>query len=317
MKDANIKFENRSDDSKKLKVISDSEFTNFLTKTSLYSKIKAVSNYRDVENTYSHPNHFCDKTFAIRCPKEKEVQTFKTELNIPENFYGFENVSLNNKLPDSFDEKTRYLDLVINLVGECQSCGTKVHYLLKVYSDRSWDEREKGINIYIKKIGQFPPYDISLDKDVEKYLIEEDVSNYKKALVSLSISYGIGAFAYFRRIIENEIKRIIKDISLIEFDGSEKVQEAMKSFDSDHQMSNLIDVLNKFLPMSFKQLGNNPIRLLYEQLSEGIHSFSEQECLEKAELINVILTFVIKKINEEKFELSEVKTAMKKLKNGY
>ena len=290
----------------------------FYPKKPLYSKIKAVSDYRKGSIYYSNPKDFTDKAFKFKCPNEKEIQTFRSELHFMDPLYKSVLYIINpNELPNYFDKETRTLDITIQLIGKCQSCGANIDFLVKVYSDKSWDERENGLNIFIQKIGQFPPYEISPDKIVEKYLLKEDLDNYKKALVNLSMSYGIGAFAYFRRIIENEIKRIIKDISLMEFDDAKKIEEALESFESDHQMSNLIDVVNKFLPKSLTELNDNPIKLLYKQLSGGIHSFSDEECLKRAGSIDVVLTYVIKKVNEEKYQISNIKEAMKKLRNGF
>jgi hypothetical protein len=181
-------------------------------------------------------------------------------------------------------------------------------------SDKCWEERASGISIYIQKIGQYPPYEFEPEASIQKYLTDEDASNYKKALTNLSVNYGIGAYAYFRRIIENEIKRIIKDISELDFEGAENVKQAYRTFEVDHQMSKLIHTLNNYLPNSLKQFGDNPIRLLYEQLSGGIHQFSEGECVEKARLIDVLLKYVIKKVNEEKYQFLDVKEAMLKLR---
>jgi hypothetical protein len=206
------------------------------------------------------------------------------------------------------------LDLTTRLYGVCQSCKTKIDFLIKSTSDKRFEERSKGINIYIQKVGQFPPYEIEPETAIQKYLTEEDIGNYKKALTTLSVSFGIGSYAYFRRIIENEIKRIIKDISELEFEGVDNVRNAYRVFESDHQMSKLIDVINKYLPGSLKEAGDNPIRLLYEQLSGGIHQFSEEDCVEKAKDIDILLKFVIRKINEEKYQITGVKEAMANLK---
>ncbi len=208
------------------------------------------------------------------------------------------------------------LDITTRVYGVCQSCKTKIDFLIKSTSDKRFEERGTGINIYIQKVGQFPPYEIEPEAVIQKYLTEEDIGNYKKALTTLSVSFGIGSYAYFRRIIENEIKRIIKDISELEFEGADNVRSAYKVFESDHQMSKLIDVINKYLPTSLKELGDNPIKLLYEQLSGGIHQFSEEDCVEKAKHIDILLKFVIKKVNEEKYQISGVKEAMSKLKKS-
>ncbi len=304
-----------------MNVITDTEFANFLTSSPLYYKLKAVQNFKHADKTYTNPEDFSDKVFKFRCPNEKEIQTFRTQLsseyrNLGRTIYNDESIK-EHSLPDYFDKETLMLDMTIRIYGVCQSCMTKLDFLIKTTSDKNFENRDKGINIYIQKVGQFPPYEIEPETIIQKYLTEEDTANYKKALTTLSVNFGIGSYAYFRRIIENEIKRIIKDISELEFDGVENVRMAYETFESDHQMSKLIDVINKYLPSSLKDLGDNPIRLLYEQLSGGIHQYSEEECVEKAKHIDILLKYVIRKVNEEKYQIKGVKDAMSKLKiNG-
>ena len=173
-----------------------------------------------------------------------------------------------------------------------------------------------GAAMIIQKTGQWPSYEIDPDIIITNYLTEEDKSNYKKALTCLSVNYGIGAYAYFRRIIENETKRIVKDIGEMDFDGSEKIKNAYANYERDHQMSNLISSITQYLPKSLTELGDNPIKLLHDQLSGGIHSFSESVCLDKAGQINIILGYVIKKVNEEKYQVKDVRAAISKLKKN-
>jgi hypothetical protein len=302
-----------------MKIISEQEFANFLAKKPLYYKFLAVSQLENTdESNFTDPTDFTKKAFKINCPHEKEIQTFRTKLVHDNLIFARSAFKVENPHapPVYFNEKTLKLDLIVHLEGICQSCGESITFSIRAYSDKSWIFRESGINIYIEKIGQYPPYEIVPDKNIEKYLLEEDLLNYRKALINLSVSYGIGAYAYFRRVIENEIKRLIDDISSIEFDGVDKVIEALKQYDKDHQMSNLIDVISKFLPASLKELGDNPIRLLYDQLSLGIHKFSDEECLRKAEMIDIILTYIITKINEEKYLTKNVRNAMRGLRSG-
>ncbi|MES2458687.1 MAG: hypothetical protein V4594_24240 [Bacteroidota bacterium] len=295
-----------------MKKISDLVFADFLANKPLYYKIKAVEDLKEFDNTaFVDPFGFKDKPFKFSCPEENNEQTFKTDL-IESGYPRITQLIRSNsdELPYSFDPQTKRLDLKIHVQGVCQSCKAKIDFLIKTSSDKEWDKRKEGMTITIQKIGQFPSYDVGLNTILKKYLNEEDQSNYKKALICLSISYGIGAYAYLRRVIENEIKRIIQDIAELEFDGVEYVQTAYEAFKTDFQMSKLIEVVNKYLPGSLKDLGDNPVRLLYEQLSGGIHEFTDEQCIEKAHHIDVLLNYVIRKINEEKYQLSDVKKAM-------
>lgn len=292
--------------------ISDQVFADFLTNKPLYYKVKAVENLKEFDNTaYVDAFGFKDKPFRFLCPEEQTEQTFKTDL-IESAYPRLSTLIRSNsdKLPYSFDAITRKLDLKVHVQGVCQSCNAKIDFLMKSTSDKEWERRKEGMTITIQKIGQFPSYEIGLNTTLKKYLNDEDQSNYKKALVCLSISYGIGAYAYLRRVIENEIKRIMQDIAGLDFDGAEFVRTAYETFQTDFQMSKLIDVVNKYLPASLRELGDNPVRLLYEQLSGGIHEFTDEQCIEKAHHIDVLLNYVIRKINEEKYQLNDVKKAM-------
>jgi len=298
--------------------ISNQVFADFLTNKPLYYKIKAVEDLKEFDNTaYVDAFGFKDISFKFICPEEHDVQTFKTDL-VESGYPRFNQVIRSNsdELPYTFDAKTRKLDIKVHVLGVCQSCKAKIDFLLRSTSDKEWEKRNEGMTITIHKIGQFPSYEIGLNPTLKKYLNDEDQSNYKKALICLSISYGIGAYAYLRRVIENEIKRIIQDISELDFDGAEFVRSAYKNFKIDFQMSKLIDVINKHLPISLKELGDNPIKLLYEQLSGGIHDFTDERCMDKAQNIDILLNYVIKKINEEKYQLNDVKKAMQSLRQN-
>lgn len=61
-------------------------------------------------------------------------------------------------------------------------------------------------------------------------------------------------------------------------------------------------------------MGDNPLQLLYSQLSIGIHKLDEEECFDKAKSIDTVLKFVINKINSEKKNKSGAMEAIKNLK---
>ncbi len=298
--------------------ISDQDFAEFLTNKPLYYKIKAVENLTNYNSAFIDHHDFKDKPFKFLCPNENEVQTFRTGYGEKGSYTSLSIMIRedDDKLPYTFDDKTRKLDFKLHIHGICQSCKATIDFLIRTTSDKEWDKRKEGLTIYLQKVGQFPAYDININNNLKKYLSEEDQQNYRKALTCLSISYGIGSYAYLRRVIENEIKRIIKDISELKFEGVEFVKTALGNFDKDFQMSKLIDVVNKYLPKSLQELGDNPIRLLYEQLSGGIHEFTDKECIDKAISIDVLLNYVIKKVNEEKYQLNDVRNAMRNLRQN-
>ena len=64
-----------------------------------------------------------------------------------------------------------------------------------------------------------------------------------------------------------------------------------------------------------KDLNCNPIMLLYNQTSEGLHKYTEEEALERADNIKNLLEFVIIRINEEKSAIKSMKDIVKALRD--
>jgi len=291
-----------------MQIINDKDLANFFTDYPLYSKIQLFDTF-DKGYQFKVFEYFENKAYKFYCPFEKDYHTFKIDKKWGEQYEIHE-----NNVPDFYQDKSSNINFSFYLISNCQSCGFKMDLLLNIFSEKPVVFKNSFPSIFIRKIGQLPAFKRNPEKEVLDYLNEEDKENYTKALSNLSMSYGIGAFAYFRRIIENEIKRLVKDISQLDFEDSDKVKKAWSEYEKNHQMSNLISSINPFIPKSLKEIGDNPIRLLHDQLSGGIHEFSEEICLEKARQIDILLRYVIKKVNSEKFELIEVKKAMNGLK---
>lgn len=247
-------------------------------------------------------------TFTAMCPTDGR-QTFKL-LAEPHNFifevfekYGQDHNA--RALFDYMDQQESQYNYFQYYSACCQFCNKfKLHYLVHVFS------KPDG-TVYFTKVGQFPPYEITPDPELMRYLTDEDREHYKKALMCKSQNYGMGAYTYLRRIIQNEILRIVVDLSKIERPESDQIKTLLLNYEKDHQMEKLISAIGDYLPNSFKEVNDNPVKFLYKQLSGGIHEFTEDECSEFSESIDIVLRFVIKRLNEEASELKKVREALK------
>ena len=247
-------------------------------------------------------------TFSGACPEDGR-QTFKMRA---EPHLLFSAVSARFGLGNPYQDRFEFMDhsnqynYLQHYSVRCQHClKFSLNYLLYINSSPDG-------NIYFRKVGQFPPFEIAPQADLIKYLSDEDKENYKKALICLSQNYGMGAFAYLRRIVQNEIEKIVVDLSKIDRPESEKIKDLISAYRKDHQMEKLISGIGPFMPSSFNGLGENPLKHLYSQLSGGIHEFTEEECANKADSINTVLIFVIRRLNDENSELNKVREALKK-----
>jgi len=305
----------------------------FLTEYPLYRKFCAVENFTRTEKDYSCPTYIHGETFTYYCQNEDENKTF--ELKLPETTLEFWGNKVEGCLPGEVLIENDFLDYTHHFTGECQSCKKyKVDFLLHIWSDNPIprDERytfqrdikideDKPVdefnpnraNVFIEKVGVKPVTIVSIDKNIHKYFDRETENLYFKAIKSLSDNLGIAAFAYFRRIIEKELTKIVIDISELNSTDN-KLKQMVSEYKETNQVSSIYENIFQFLPKSLQALGDNPIKILYKQTSEGLHSLSEKECLERAETINLVLKFVIKTLNEEKSQISEIRDALKKLK---
>jgi hypothetical protein len=236
-----------------IKIISNLEFGNYLRTKPLYSKFLVTEHFTPQPKTYSYPSDFDDLFIKFTCKNDGENQTFKCNYYqvsqqfrlAPPSF----NDMINLTLPPFWDKTTRMLDLTLPIVAECQFCKEKVYFLLNIFSDGPFNSAESLFpNIYIQKVGQLPAFDIRPEKEILNYVTSEDRGNYAKALANLSISYGIGAFAYFRRIIENEIKRMAKDIIGLDTKHSAILEAAYATLEQDHQMNKFITAFDPLYP---------------------------------------------------------------------
>jgi hypothetical protein len=251
--------------------------------------------------------------FKHFCAKDKTIETFTTHI-YPQSLFVQRPISGAGNCNDRSEismPKPMPQEYVQTYICTCFSCKQQQIFItLRVYPDS-----KSKTGWYALKVGQYPAVEITPEKEILNFLEEKDKSFYKKALMCLSQGYGIGAFAYFRRVLENQIKKIIQDLIEAEVENYEKIKVIYENFEKSHQMSNLIENVGRFLPASFKLLGDNPLHLLYQQMSGGIHEFEEESCLEKSRNLDIIFKFLIKKINEEKSELKSVRKAMTDLKN--
>jgi len=242
---------------------------------------------------------FTTGPFEFYCKKDKKLTSFQLEM--AESIVGHFNEL--HKEPKDFAGKV-YTSR--RFTGICQYCKQyEIDILLNIH--------EKNGKLLLRKIGQYPPFEIQPTKELKGFLTKENLDFYSKALMNMSTGYGIGSFAYLRRIIESEIHNIVKNLLELDTSNSQHINDEYQKYLQDHQMSKLIDSIYAFLPTSLKQLGNNPLKLMYEQLSIGIHKLTDEECLEKAVAIDNLLKYIVKNVNIEKNERSKINDAMNKL----
>jgi len=126
-----------------------------------------------------------------------------------------------------------------------------------------WRENAND-NLFVK-VGQWPPLLIDPPPELAKALGTEDTELYKKALTNGNSAFGIGALAYFRRVIENKVNMILDLIGNA---------AQLANFDAK------IEYASKILPPHLRAGGHNPLNKLYAVASSGLHGKTDEQCLD-------------------------------------
>lgn len=165
----------------------------------------------------------------------------------------------------------------------------------------------------IMKIGQFPSWKEPISNDLRKSL-GEFVDNYEKGLACESQSYGIGAYAYYRRMVEDLIQKLLDDIAkLVEGDEDSDFAEKVEAAKHSRRADEKIEIVKESLPVILRPGGVNPLSIIHSTLSEGLHSKSDEECLLLALQVRESLTFLVEEVHRTKSRGYSYKANMNKL----
>ena len=126
---------------------------------------------------------------------------------------------------------------------------------------------------------------------------------------------GIGAFAYYRRVVEHQKGRIIQEMARVakQLGTSPDDLKLFEEAARETQFSNAIDKIKTAIPPVLRIDGHNPLTLLHDALSDGLHERSDAECLECATEARVVLTELAERMSQVLKDNAELKTAVTKL----
>jgi hypothetical protein len=206
---------------------------------------------------------------------------------------------------------TNFKEMPIFLEYVCRNCGKerKKYFILSSPS-------KEGKSTVVK-IGELPPFGPHTPPRVIT-LIGPDRDLFLRGRRAETQGLGIGAFAYYRRVVENQKNRIISEIKrVVERIGasSDTIQLFDRAID-ETQFSTAIEMVKDAMPKSLLILDHNPLKLLHSALSAGLHASSDEKCLEAANSIRVILTELADRTGQLLKDQAELKNSVKRLVIG-
>lgn len=126
---------------------------------------------------------------------------------------------------------------------------------------------------------------------------------------------GIGAFVYYRRVIEGQKNRIIEEIEKVsrKIGASEDILSSLAAAKAETQFTKAIDTIKPAVPQALLINGHNPLTLLHAALSEGLHQQSDETCLEIATSVRVVLAELSERLGQALKDEAELSKAVARL----
>lgn len=199
---------------------------------------------------------------------------------------------------------------------KCRDCGqwTKTFALIL-----SPDLNAKPMVLTAIKLGEYPPFGSHLAKRLQDMLSKSDLELYRKGLRTEREGHGIGAAAYFRRVVENQWKTLVKKLrdAAVKLGASHDKVKIFEEALAQPQFSTAVEMLKDSIPPKLLILdGRNPLTLLYRPLSVQIHDLSDEQCLQQAADIRVVLNETFDNIGRVLSDDENLKAAVSRLQDS-
>ncbi len=195
------------------------------------------------------------------------------------------------------------------LTYQCRNC-RKSHKIYAVYLTRA----ESGIGTAIK-FGEQPSFGSHTPARLIS-LIGPDRELFLKGRRAENLGLGLGAFAYYRRVVEHQKDRIISEIRKVAVKvglGSE-ILEALDNAVKETRFTESIDIAKKGIPQGLLINGYNPLTLLHDALSKGLHVYEDDVCLALAQSIRVVLAELADRMTQLLRDDAELTEAVNQLR---
>jgi hypothetical protein len=196
----------------------------------------------------------------------------------------------------------------------CTNCTAST----KIFGIRSERQGNRAFGI-CTKIYQEPPFGAPIPKRLFEVIGEDNREFFLQARRAIARGLGIGAYAYYRRIVENnkfDLVNAVLHVAEASNTSAEQIK-TLKQAAKERQFSKAIELLRdaSAIPAVLLIDGHNPLALLHDLLSEGIHELDDAECLERAKESEVILSEIAERMQIALTERKAVKHAISSILN--
>ena len=215
-------------------------------------------------------------------------------------------------LPKTHVESNRFM------VYMCRNCHASVKVfavILRVTSRPDPNRTFRATNtaeLTIVKIAERPRLGERIPPRLRRFT-GDHFPTLEKAWRSEQLGFGIGAFAYYRRVVEDSWKKILGEMrrAADKLDNCAGVIADIDSAMSERQFSKSIASIKTAFPEELRVHGSNPLLLLHSATSIGLHGLSDEDCLTHAHDVRVVLVEMVERVDRV---LSDARTSAESVK---
>ena len=260
-------------------------------------------------------------TFLENCPPGKQYSLAAAGLPNPQgSYFSIPPIQLHCDSPQCggvryFDTATKQLLLhdtnwnYVFLNYACRHCKvTTKAYALMIRLQRGTTPTEAV------KFGEWPIFAPHVPSRVLS-MVGRDQELFLKGRRAESLGMGIAAFAYYRRVVENQKSRLIVQIVTVarRIKADPNVILRLETAKDETQFTAAVEMIKDAIPEVLRIDGHNPLTLLHSALSEGLHAQTDDECLELATSIRVLLSELCDRISTALKDHAELQSALSRL----
>ncbi|MGO8087248.1 hypothetical protein AB9E29_08955 [Rhizobium leguminosarum] len=178
-----------------------------------------------------------------------------------------------------------------DLAYQCGDC----HDETKLFSLFAKFDQVPSGEVY--KYGELPPFGVPVPNKVLR-LFGKDASLFQKGRQCENLGYGVAAFAYYRRVVENHKTDIFEEIIKVcrTVNAPEAIIDELARAKKEIAFTKAIETIKSGLPQGLLINGHNPLLALHGALSVGLHDESDEQCLAAAQAVRLVLTDLVEKI---------------------
>ena len=178
--------------------------------------------------------------------------------------------------------------------------------------------RPKGEPFMFIKTGQYPALEERVTPELEAQLGAgegSDLDYYKKAIRCRNFAYGLASLSYLRRVVENRLNDLLDLIAeLARGSGfaAEEIAE-LEITKRSRTFEQKVSYAARILPPVLRPGGQNPVDLLHDLASEGIHKLGEQECLDIFDESRAVFEYLFRELKVRKADADAFLSGVKDL----